>query len=121
MTDTEIKKALECCATDTCFTNSCPFEDESDGFDISKCTSSLSRIALDLINRQQAEIERLKSRDMQVEVSDMLEKEIKAEAIKEFAERLKGKFNNDADVLYEQPLVHYQIDNLVKEMVGDAE
>lgn len=60
MTDEQIIKALECCSTDTCFSNGCPLEDESDGADIGKCTSKLSKLALDLINRQKAEIERLK-------------------------------------------------------------
>ena len=134
MTDKEIKKALECCATDTCFTNSCPFEDESDGFDISKCTSSLSRIALDLLNRQQAEIERLKDENLQSEyparirVDDFLVcanslgewlefcDSLKAEAIKELAERVKMAFYYEFDEIIPSIMAD-NIDNLVKEMV----
>ena len=48
---------------------------------------TLIKNTLDLINRQKEEIKRLKNRDLQVEVSDKLEREIKAKAIKEFAER----------------------------------
>lgn len=44
--------------------------------------------ALDLINRQKAEIERLRSCDMQIEVSKKLEAEIKNEAYKEFSDEL---------------------------------
>ena len=85
-------------------------------------------------NRQQAEIERLQKelalkgleytlleRDRAKDICDFAEelKTIKAEAIKEFAERLK---TNDffANFTYkgEAQLI---IDNLVKEMVGDAE
>ena len=50
MTDNEIKKALECCINDDC--DNCP-----DTF--GNCEHNAMRKALDLINRQQAEIERL--------------------------------------------------------------
>lgn len=55
MTDNEIIKALECCAEDEwrC-NNNCPF--------FEKCSKTLmAKSSLDIINRQQAEIERLKA------------------------------------------------------------
>jgi hypothetical protein len=82
--------------------------------------------ALDLINRQQAEIERLqKVNDSFTDIGKMYS-EIKAEAIKEFAERLKNIYIKDKR--YDRPNAHTlidwlfaNIDNLVKEMVGDTE
>lgn len=59
MTDEQVIKALECCASDegseAC--NKCPFN-ENDICD--NDTLALQKYALDLIKRQQAEIERLK-------------------------------------------------------------
>ena len=55
MTDAEIKKALECHAdTDVKTCEICPYEDKK------QCAYLLSADAFDLINRQQAEIERLR-------------------------------------------------------------
>lgn len=55
MTDNEIIKALECCAEDEwCCNNNCPF--------FEKCSKTLmAKSSLDIINRQQAEMERLKA------------------------------------------------------------
>jgi hypothetical protein len=115
MTDNEIIKALECCAN----------HDNVDACDDCPCLKgeciSTTPYVLDLINRQKAEIERLKSPAvMQIEVSEKIEKSIKAEAVKEFAERLKEKLNlNDMVMGSNCAFVEdFQIDNLVKEMVG---
>lgn len=109
MTDEQIIKALECCATDDgndCF--QCPycnlfFEPGNGG-----CVNRCHKDALDLINRKKAEIEQ--------EI-----KEIKSEAIKEFAERLKeiiytheNRVGVDGIVLLSR--IDNSIDNLVKEM-----
>ena len=51
MTDKEIIKALECCKKDDC--DNCPN-------DFGNCYANLSGYSLDIINRQQAEIERLR-------------------------------------------------------------
>lgn len=98
MTDNEIIKALECCKKDDC--DNCPN-------DFGNCYANLSGYALDLINQQKAEIERLK------EEREMLLKECKRcgrrkdkhirklknqlktarkKAVNEFAERLKERF-----------------------------
>lgn len=52
MTDSEIVKALECCLIKDC--DNCPF-------DQFKCEPGLEKESLALINRQKAEIERLKT------------------------------------------------------------
>lgn len=56
MTDNEIKKAMECCANYGLLKcNKCPMRNDS-----KTCMYDLSKLALDLINRQQAEIDKLK-------------------------------------------------------------
>lgn len=130
MTETEIKKALECHKErelDTC--GGCPY------FNIDGCAYQLSEDALDLINRKEAKIDRLEQnlkeahidiREQMAEVERLksveeshreqngelrtaverlnienlqmiasikgLEERARAEAIKEFAERLKAEF-----------------------------
>ena len=60
-------------------------------------------------NSYKAEIEMLRPFGCQVEVSKKIEQEIKAEAVKEFAERVKQEINF--------PLAVWKVfDNLVKEM-----
>ena len=91
------------------------------------CTSSKGKDAIndaiDLINRQQAEVEELKSA---MNCYRPYEEEQRAESIKEFAERLKALDRLDVDVSYGYGREHYTeaiavnlIDNLVKEMVGE--
>lgn len=86
------------------------------------------RKAEEEITRQQTEIEQLKFEmakllpegcpyATQVEVSNKLEAQIKSEAVKEFAERLKEKI----DVVYSIKHLKDNIDNAVKEMVGEKE
>ena len=140
MTDKEIIKALECCRTATCISNNCPYEEMHD---IPSCFTELSKDALDLINRQQAEnqnlkghLEQLKLRydNAQAEIERLESKkevlidnyqnlidryiEAKAEAIKEFAERLKEHLKGYGG-LYCVTTMNAHIDNLVKEMVGE--
>lgn len=80
MTDEQIIKALEYCKIGEC--DDCPFYGAKED-----CEVELPEEALNLINRKKAEIEQ--------EI-----KEIKSEAIKEFAERLcKGRVGNDPVVI----------------------
>lgn len=79
---------------------------------------------LDLINRQEAEIDELSSAILRLVVA--LEN-AKSQAAKEFAERLK-KSAFDCDVSfgfgrehYTEAVTVFEIDNLVKEMVGEGE
>ena len=118
-TDDEIIKALECCKSGYCIARKCPFYDATEDDDIGACTSRLSSNALDLINRQKAELERIHRH------TEMYH-EVRAEAIKEFAERLVAIYENDKR--YDRPNAHTlvmtvfrNIDNLVKEMTVGKE
>jgi len=142
MTDNEIIKALECCADEYIHScDYCPFEKECCGDNL-----NLVKFALDLINRLQAEkealiagqetlqkalaeknaeIERLNKateKDFEtiaISTVDRHQKYIKRRAIKEFADRLKGEaYTNN---YCEKIVLENDIDNLVKEMVGDTE
>ena len=130
MTDAEIIKALkQCFICGLC--NGCPLEVDAGGTPCRK----LGREILDLINRQKAEIERLETELKAMQSVNRFNKEeikrlgrlgasatrrlikARAEAIKEFAERLKPMYKmlcvDEGDWCNE-------LDNLVKEMVGDA-
>ena len=131
MTDNEIIKALECLRGNAFDCGECPYCSCYPA----PCEQQVAKDALSLVIRQKEEIERLKNRDLQVEVSEKLEREIKAEAVKEFAERLKEQdgynnhvFDDCASILVPEEYlkgrdekikeVWTTIDNLVKEMVG---
>lgn len=129
-TDEEVIKALECCK-DCC----CKQCDEEPDF----------QKAINLINRQKAEIEKLKSNynklceyaekkeleltEINADISWFREakfsrlapaiKEIKVEAYKEFAEKLSDKAEPDENHYWWIRLL--DIDNLLKEMVGEEE
>lgn len=134
MTDNEIIKALGCCSKDDC--DNCPNT-------FGNCYANLAGYALALINRQKAEIKRLKEdnkiltinadnafQDGLDEAKDLYSHEIKAEAVKEFAKRLHKDIDDfrekremvmlpytEGALLY----VERKIDNLVKETVGIKE
>jgi hypothetical protein len=116
MTENEIIKALECCNSTErghCL-NKCPYYNYS-----ANCTQSMINDALDFINRQKAEIERLrkaiKVQDIMIEQQDYKLKQAKSEAIKEFAELVKMEFYKEFDELIPSIMAD-RIDNLVKEM-----
>lgn len=73
---------------------------------------------LRIVEEKQEDIERLKGYPYatHVEVSKKLESQIKSEAVKEFAKRLKCGVPQETGVIR-----CYDVDNLVKEMVGDKE
>ena len=130
MSDNEIIKALECCIRGEC--GDCPAERECG------CEEYLHQEAINLINHQKAEIEKL-SADIKtfeniikgcflqatgIDVDPFAE--IKVEAIKEFAERLVAIYENDKT--YDRPNAHTlvmtvfrNIDNLVEKMVGELQ
>ena len=99
LTDKEIVKALECAIRNDCDCN-CVFLLPNKVQDV-----------LDLINRLQAENERLKTQLYLEKYTDVAKKKIKAEAYKEFAERLIPMIDDGyvADI----------IDNLLKELKGN--
>lgn len=143
MTDNDIVKALDCCCSHptcrACF--KCPLEFED------ACRNNLQKYSLDLINRQAAEI---KQKDTEIDILirkkhtlrdeveelqkrivfwredlDYRPKEIRAEAIKDFAERLKARYREleefeCADCGY-PPFHDSDIDNLVIEMTEGNE
>lgn len=116
MTDNEIIETFK----DNC--NSCeycPYHIYSD------CDERNRKDILDLIKRQQAEIERLTERNFNLsekgEKVCIALKTAKAEAIKEYAERLKRKSELMAMSVYAAPeraVFVSDIDNLVKEITG---
>ena len=127
VTEDEIIDALECrCCVFRPRCSSCPHQDFC-------CIARITTVGLNLIRKQQAEIERLKcemgkllpkdcSYAVQMEVSNNLETKIRAEAIKEFAKRLKEmKYESIEWAHGEHPYVveESDIDNLVEEMAGD--
>lgn len=128
ITDEEIIKVLECCADSKNYQcNKCPLYADCE-------KASIAENALDLINRQKSEIERLKECPKCVyeydgEVTEYCVQgpcsnfktveQIKAEAYKEFAERLKEKiWDVDCRVGYVQVVDMGDIDETLKEMVG---
>ena len=117
MTNAEIIKALECCGVMSGDCENCPskYRRRSD------CIRILTRDAIDLINRQQAEIERLKT-DARACVKEVCKSHQidRNKAIKEFAEKLKDVFVT-IDGTFECWEVEEHIDDLVNEMFGNPE
>ena len=115
MTDIEIIKALGLCSSDEVgLCHICPLDGECNG-DI----TILLKLALDLINSQKAEIENQSAniRNLTAENLQMINciKRLKAEAIKEFARKLKCGVPQETGIIR-----CADIDNLVKEMVGES-
>jgi hypothetical protein len=111
-TDDEIIKALECCADEDAACSDCPLGIDYD------CRQRLCLCALETINHLNEENERITLEyagfkagvNHFADISKMLYNEARAEAIREFAERLK------AEVLLADFYSVDDIDNLVKEM-----
>ena len=127
LTDNEIIKALECCSKGEVYADcerlGCPlYLGISLGCKYVDNENKLYADALDLINRQQAEIEKLKIENQALRMAANSYKlhynEAKVEAVKEFADRLKKEciIDRGYEILQEGT-----IDNLVKELVGDTE
>lgn len=119
-TDEEIIKAVECCSEPCCVCDECPLYCVG-----VNCSSfELHRYALDLINRQKSEIERLNKKVE--ELSDVLSDtiriryaEAKTEAYKEFAEKLKENAMTKFD--WNDYIDIEEVDNILKEMMGDKQ
>ena len=99
MQDNDIIKALEHCQVDkSC--KGCPSQGK---FGKDAMCPHLNRLAVDLINRQKAEIKRLqkaiKVQDIMIEQQDYKIKSAKSEARKEFTERVVSRY---AYKLYEK-------------------
>ena len=135
LTDSEIVKALECCARPLphCYCNECPASKYGG------CAMKTENV-IDLINRLQAENERLNAliaetneqRGAVIHAITHID-QVKTEAYKEFADRLKNEIINDTayacDSSQHSGYYDYKIkigdipeyiDNLLKELVGDT-
>ena len=118
-TDKDIISSLEVIAT-TCNCNECKIR--SGKWGTCNCSETTANAALDLINRQKAEIERLRGSTIVSNImeSQRIKREAKAEAYKEFAERLNEKAQiADCFDSYNMVVGTHFIDNLLKEMVGE--
>lgn len=118
LTDSKIVKALEYCSQQG--TTS-----ECERCKVKGCRSELIKLALDLINRLQAENERLTIRlrktEHQLDDAMKMYNIIKAEAYKEFAELLFKKAerrNHNSEYHY---VLADDIVDLLKELVGDSQ
>ena len=120
MTDNEIIKALECCTTYGVSCTNCPAFVSTEK---SKCRQALKG-AVEIINRQRAEIERLK-KGWKADVIETAE--IKSEAFKKTIEAIKRKSCSCVMTDNGIPVAgtrHYTISEvdlceIVKEVVGD--
>ena len=121
-TDKDIISSLEVIAT-TCNCNECKIR--SGKWGTCNCSETTANAALDLINRQKAEIERLRGSTIvnNIMESQRIKREAKAEAVKEFAEKLKEKsFQSFGNYGITRDVVEVcDIDNLLREMVGEEE
>lgn len=108
LTDNEIKKALEYCLEQG-ITSECERCRDKIG-----CRDTLLMNALDLINRRDADIERLERVISNIRRNRQV---IESEAIKKFAERLKHMFWSltECDIL-----IRGRVDALVKELTEAA-
>lgn len=116
MTDNEIIKALECCIScENC--DICPQHS-------TECVSDLLKLAYDLITCQREDIENLKIENQSLRGAANSYKihynEARAEAVKEFAEKLKFVW---FDNRYDSPDIDfdYFVDILVETLAGDTE
>ena len=127
MTDNDIMKALECCETGDCI--HCPRW--KNGWISGDC-SDLTTLALDLINRQKAEIAEYQKH---IDQDIIYQKAVEVEAIKGFAEKLKEapikmgipllglQTKSEIEEYFNGILLQFRdaIDDLVKEMTEEKE
>lgn len=118
MTDEQIIKAVGICRTPgTC--RCCPYHELYTTW----CVCALMKDVFDLINRQKAEIEVLEKGlteyKLRLKMSECTVDEIKSEAIKDFAERLKRKIWHSGWCNLERTITPEIITNLVKEMMEE--
>ena len=111
LTDNEVVKALECCRDIDIKCETCQLWTDSE------CTEVLYQATINLINRLQAENERLKDciDEQDIEIARLWKRieEAKAEAYKEFAFRLKKEYTFNGLVSVEE------IDELLDKLVGE--
>lgn len=107
LTDNDIKKGLEICIKEE-FVGAVP-----------NAVRDVIKTALDLINRLEAENERLKEENQEQDqaILNTLRKvrKIRLDAYKEFADRLKA----NTRWLFSTVSLNNEIDNLLKELIGE--
>ena len=126
-TDEDIILAHRCCTDIGMGCLDCPFRNNENA----EGCASLNKLGLDLINRQKAEIERLKdnffgkiSASAAVAIADLkekgeeMERELKAEAVKEFANSIKTYYDHIDKTV--GALINYTIDKKLEEFLGEG-
>ena len=114
----EIIKALECCSCKPAKCDDCPCMQTGECFEVGK-------YAIDLINRQKAEIEQLEKDKEKLAYSFAnavgQKMTAKSEAIKEVIEGLKSKKTTAISCdLFEEVVRLSDIESIINEIVGDA-
>jgi len=120
LNDEEIIQSLRQCASDEGGCVGCVLKD----MHCANCIRRLQAESLNLINRQKAEIEKLQEEFLLIfeKMESEYDAKIKAEACKEFADKLKEKrWNAECRVGYVQVVDVGDIDEVLKEMVGEEE
>ena len=122
MKSEDVKKGLECCENmeNLMACQECPYHrnHETDG-----CVHKLIQNALALLHENDAEIERLRIEISMYahsveKIAENYHRQGRAEAINEFAERLK-KFYSNLKCKTVGGLVKYHIEQIAKEMKGE--
>lgn len=109
MTDNDIIKVLEYCTTDGWCSN-CPHE--------KKCIEDeITQLALDLINRQKAEIE---VKNKLLDIAEEKFETIKADTMQEFIKRFEKKIKDVKFTIGQTWEIKSAIKEVVKEMVGET-
>ena len=125
MTDNEIIKAFKCITygeIDKCLR--CPYDVYKE------CETFVYEDALNLIKRQQAEIDRLTTENERVKtkiykmaIDKALAEKARVEAIKEFADRIigyidVGRLRPPTEICFSELDVQHIVERIAKEMVG---
>lgn len=105
-TDNEIIKALELCSADECWCDDCPYENLCTDTDITK-------FALDLINRQKAEIERLKTENKDISEQFRI-LDVECERLEKANEKQKAEIERLKSPCEMQIEVSEKIENSIK-------
>ena len=110
----KVIKGIEICTNDSLSCKCCPYNELKSP----NCINTLRSDAFDLIKRHKEEIEQFAN------IGKMYS-EVRAEAIREYAGKLKeSAFDVDISfgygkICYDKAVAVLEIDNLVKEMVGE--
>lgn len=115
MTDEQIMQGLKWCYQVEGSCGDCPYR--PDDIKKAKCHDRLGNDVIGLIERQQEEIdllkmdnERMTTKVFEMAMKKVLKEKVRAEAIKEFADRVKQNLS------FGKYIPSEEIDNLVKEM-----